>query len=90
MEWGDSRGVHYELTEHCNYRVMKEEMIRDRLVVGIRDNTLSEKLQVDPALTLEAAKKSIRQKEAVHEQQQALKGDDKATSDGDIDAIRPQ
>ncbi len=48
-------------------------MIRDRLVVGIRDNTLSEKLQMDSALTLESANKAIRQREAVHEQQITLK-----------------
>ena len=35
---------------------LKEEMIRDRIVVGIRDQALSERLQVDPALTLEKAK----------------------------------
>ena len=41
---------------------MKDEMIRDRLVVGIRDCSLSVKLQLDPSLTLETAKKSIRQR----------------------------
>ena len=49
-------------------------MIRDRLVVGIRDNALSERLQLDAELTLEKAKKSIRQCEAVHEQQNILSG----------------
>ena len=34
-------------------------MIRDRLVVIIRDCSLSEKLQLDPSLTLETAKKTI-------------------------------
>ena len=44
-------------------------MIRDCLVVGIRDTALSERLQLDCNLTLEKATKAIRQKEAVHEQQ---------------------
>ena len=49
-------------------------MIRDRLVVGIQDNGLSERLQLSDAdLKLEKAKKMIRQREAVHEQQFALK-----------------
>ena len=52
----------YDLAEHCYYGKMKEEMIRDRLIVGIRDTTLSEKLQLDSALTLESAKKAIRQR----------------------------
>ena len=63
----------YALSEHCDYGEMME-MIRDRLVVGIQDDALSEKLQMDPKLTLESAKKAIRQREAVHEQQQKLKG----------------
>ena len=53
--------------EHCKYGELKEEMIRDRLVVGIRDSNLSERLQIDDALTLEKAKKLVRQREAVKE-----------------------
>ena len=62
----------YKLAEDCNYGELKSEMIRDRLVVGIRDINLSERLQLDPQLTLEKAKKAIRQKEAVKEQQKEL------------------
>lgn len=47
-------------------------MIRDRLVVGIKDAKLSEALQLDPDLTLEKTKTKIRQKEAVLEQQKLL------------------
>ena len=65
----------YTLAENCNYGDLTSEMIRDRLVVGIQDETLSQKLQLDPALTLEKAKQMIRQKEAVREQQQVLKND---------------
>ena len=78
----------YDLAQHCNYGEMRDEMIRDRLVVGIRDCSLSEKLQLDPSLTLETAKKSIRQREAVHEQQKVLKGNDKSTTDCSIDAMQ--
>ena len=63
-------------------------MIRDWLVVGFRDNSLSESLQTDPELTLKKAKTKIQQKEAVREQQQTLKGADSATSPiGSVDAI---
>ena len=61
----------YKLAESCNYGNMKDEMIRDRLVVGIRDNALSKRLQLDAALTLDKAKKTVRQQEAVGKQ---LKG----------------
>ena len=44
---------------------VKEEMLRDRLVVGIKDiMSLSEKLQTDAELTLDKAKRAVRQKEA--------------------------
>ena len=49
-------------------------MIRDCLVVGIRDKALSERLQMKPILTLDTAKKLIRQREAVQQQQKMLKG----------------
>ena len=62
----------YALAENCNYGNMKEEMIRDRLVVGIRDIALLQKLQLDAALTLEKAKRNIRQREALSEQQRIL------------------
>ena len=64
----------YKLAENCDYGGMKEELIRDRLVVGIKDSALSQKLQIDSRLTLDEAKKQIRQREAVREQQQELKG----------------
>ena len=49
-------------------------MIRDRLVVGICDRHLSECLQLDSELTLEKAKRVIRQSGAVQGQQHELKG----------------
>ena len=58
----------YELVKTCEYGTLRDEMLRDRLVVGIQDAALSEKLQLDSTLTFESAKKAIRQKEAVCEQ----------------------
>ena len=63
----------FYLAERCSYGQLTSEMIRDRLVVGIRDLALSERLQLNPDLTLEKAKTMIRQREAVHTQQQVLK-----------------
>ena len=39
--------------------------MRDRIVLGIRDKALSDHLQMDSSLTLETAKKKVRQREAV-------------------------
>ena len=68
--------VLYELADDCEYGALHSEMIRDRLIVGIRDITLSEQLQTNAELTLDKAKKIIRQREAVHQQQCLLKGAD--------------
>ena len=48
-------------------------MIRDRLIVGIRNEVLSKRLQMESNLTLEKAKNLIRQREAVQQQQSILK-----------------
>ena len=65
----------YNLAESCEYGGIKGEMIRDRIVVGIHDKALSEQLQLDEELTLEKAKKRVRQREAIQEQQVILKGE---------------
>ena len=36
----------YTLVDHCTYGALKEKMIRDRIVVGLQDETLAEKLAV--------------------------------------------
>ena len=58
--------------DNCEYGALKDDLLRDRIVVGIRDKGLSEKLQMDPSLTLEKAKTQVRQKEAVLEHRQEL------------------
>lgn len=69
------------LAEHCNFGVLREELIRDRIVVGIRDKSLSEKLQLEANLTLDKAVNVARQKETVRKQQSILRGDGKECVD---------
>ena len=57
----------YRLAEHCNYHDLHNEMIQDRIVVGLRDSNQSDKLQSDPELTLDKARTMARQTEAVRE-----------------------
>ena len=56
-----SRCFTTDLAENCNYGDQKGELIRNRLVVGIRDMALPEQLQLYADLMLERAKKAIRQ-----------------------------
>ena len=59
----------YKLAEHCGYKDLHDEMVRDRIVMGIRNAALSEKMQLDDKVTLEKAITLVRQSEAVKEQQ---------------------
>ena len=67
---------------------MTSQMIRNRLVVGIQNLKLSEQLQMDPNLTLETAKKLIRQCEAVQEHQAILQQAANADKPPVIEQIR--
>ena len=77
----------YDLAANCNYGELRDEMIRDRIVVGIRNTSLSERLQLNAELTLEKAKQAVRQSEAVHEQNQSLTAQ---ATPGNIDAVQPK
>ena len=65
----------YSLAEHCEFGTLREELIRDRLVVGLRDAKLSEALQMDSDLTLSTAITKSRQSEAVKEQQTVVRNE---------------
>ena len=63
----------HRLSEYCEYGNLRQELIRDRIVVGIRDRGLSETLQLDNSLTLSKAKQTVCQKEEVRKQQQLIR-----------------
>ena len=69
----------YNIAADCNFGDLKNELIRDRIVVGIRNQALSEQLQSDPELMLEEAKTLVRQREAIRDKQQFLKPSSGAT-----------
>ena len=82
--------VLYDLIKTCEYGDLKEQMLRDRLVVGIRDTSISQKLQMNAKLTLEDAKE-IRQREAVREQSQQLQtADNSSHSMGEVSRPTPR
>lgn len=68
----------YALAEHCRYRVLHDELIRDRLVVGLIDKVLSERMQLDAELTLDKAVRMVCKSEEVKKQQASLQGDNRA------------
>ena len=64
----------YSLAEHCGYDKRHDKMVRDRIVFGILDSTLSKKLQLDRKLTVDKAVTRARQSEAVKKQQATVRG----------------
>lgn len=55
----------YELAETCQFGPVKIENIRDKLVIGILDKELSEKLQLTADLTLDMAVEMVQQSEQI-------------------------
>ncbi|CAN7996562.1 unnamed protein product, partial [Ixodes hexagonus] len=78
----------HKLVAHCGYGALKDELVRDRLVVGLQDAKLSETLQSDPELTLETAVRKARQKEAVRRQQAVVRQENQTEELSSVDALR--
>lgn len=47
------------LADNCNFREFKEEAVRDRLIIGLRDKDLRKKLLMDDDINLETVEKTI-------------------------------
>ena len=62
-----------QLAVNCEFGDLKNEMIHDRLIIGIREGQLSERLQMESDLTLQKAEKLVQQRAAVSQQQKVLK-----------------
>lgn len=74
----------YALADNCEYGALHDELLRDRLVVGLQDSSLSERMQLDKDLTLAKAITMARQSEEIKRQQTDLRGEasvNKATMD---------
>ena len=73
----------HSLSEYCNYGQLRDKMIRDRIVIGLRDSALSEKLQLESELTLEKAITLARNRESIRKQQPVVRAD----TSSNIDAV---
>ena len=54
----------YRLGENCEYGTLKDELIRDRIIVGVLGDTLSDRLQAKSDPTLADGARMRRQAEA--------------------------
>ncbi|KAL3206221.1 hypothetical protein MRX96_010817 [Rhipicephalus microplus] len=62
-----------EPAETCEFGDLKKELIRNWLAVGLSDTQLSEKLQLNAELTLEAAITVAHNSETIKQQQKNLR-----------------
>ncbi|GBN11897.1 hypothetical protein AVEN_263865-1, partial [Araneus ventricosus] len=62
------------LVTTCDFGDQQESLIRDRMVLGINDSSLQERMLREPSLTLQKAAEFVRAAEASKEQFQSLKG----------------
>ena len=56
----------YKLEEHWKFGTKRDEQIRDRIVIGILDKSLSRKLQMKPDLNLDTAIQMAHQSEQIN------------------------
>lgn len=69
----------HALSSWCEYGVLCDDLFRDRIVVGIRDQKLSAALQLDEYLTLEKIINKVMQCELVSSQQPTVRPQDDVT-----------
>ncbi|KAL3192600.1 hypothetical protein MRX96_058823 [Rhipicephalus microplus] len=79
-----------KLADRCDFAGMKERLIRDRFVVGLRDQVLSEELQMDPKLTMATALARARTSETVKQQQAELKEHEGTVPEACVVAVKPK
>ena len=83
----------YRLAEDCDYDKLKEELIRDRIVVGVLDDSLSDQLQSREDLTLSKAVQLSRQSEARKQNKSVVRGSPESESPADSSVeyvVRPK
>ena len=82
----------YRLAEDCEYGPLKDSLIRDRIVVGVVDDSLSDRLQAKADLTLETAVQMSRQAEARKQNKDLIRGSatsEMATDSTRVDLVEP-
>ena len=65
------------MSNTCEFGDLKESLIRDRVVLGIQDNSVRERLLRDPDLTLQTAIEKVRSAELTNAHLKQIKADHK-------------
>ena len=70
----------HRLAEDCEYSELREQLIRERIIVGVLDDSLSDRLQSRPDLSLADAVRLARQDEARKQDRVLVRGDKSSTN----------
>ena len=79
----------YRLADNCDYGMLKDDLIRDQIVVGVLDDTLSDRLQSKGTLTLAQAVQMSRQAESRAQNRDLVRGDSKPAQVEFVDPGKP-
>jgi hypothetical protein len=63
------------LSEYCDYGTLRESLVRDRIVLGVSDPKLRERLMLSKGLTLAKAVEIAKHWESVKKQQETIQGE---------------
>ena len=67
------------MSDTCEFGGLKESLIRDRVVFGIQDSSVRERLLRDPQLTLQTMTEKVRSAEPTQAQLKQIQADQKIT-----------
>ena len=76
------------LADTCEFGALKESLIRDRIVFGIQDSSVRERLLRDAKLTMETATEKVRSAELTQIQLKQMEAD--KTTDESISAVNTE
>ena len=76
----------YRLTDNCNYGALRDDLIRDRIIVGVLDDSLSDQLQSEGTRTLTQAVQMSCQAESRAQNHDIVRGDNKSVQ---VDFVNP-
>ncbi|CAB4035068.1 Hypothetical predicted protein [Paramuricea clavata] len=76
----------YKIAADCEYGTLNNELIRDIIIVGVVDDSLSDRLQSKPKLTLQEAVQIARQAQERKHNSDVVRGD--ATKSSDVYYVR--
>jgi len=78
----------YSMAEKCNYGELKEELIRDRIIVGISNVQLSAAMQMDATIDLTKVRERVLQAEDVGKQLPVLRNGHGDAAQAQVNFVR--